>query len=339
MSLPNDAERRKPLRSNANGDGNDHGALELPDVSGLSNADAAQMYAKAGIHVIPIEPGTKNPGSYLGRGWPDRASDDPETVREWWRRWPKAGIATHVGGGGLLVVDVDVPENVPEWLWTLLESAVFRRTATNPQSKRGHYFYRLRPGEMFGCGLGRLKPPKGERWGEVKCYGGAVVLGPTHHPRDGGHYASGPGGTLSYLPAEIADGLNAPDVDRVEVVTPGELSARVKTFLETNTDNDAPRALESICRSFDPTPTNRHASMWDALCWAMREAKAGRFPAKHAADELREQWIAAIGGEYRGGDPDEFNRMVRDAISAADADGTRDELATSSRHGRLGSPI
>jgi len=327
MSLPNDPRRRKWLRDNENNRISGNSASELPDVTDLTNADAAQMYAKAGFHIVPIKPGTKNPGSYLGQGWPARATDDLAIVREWWERWPDAGIASHVGGCGLVVVDVDVPENVPDWLWTLLQSAVFRPTTTDSENKRGHYFYRLRPGEVFGCGLGRLKPPKGERWGEVKCYGGAVVLGPTRHPRDGGHYATAPGGALSLLPAEIARELNAPDVNRVEPVNAGELAARVRAFLGEHTDNDSPHALGPICKSFDTTPSNRHSRMWDALCWAMREAKAGRFSATDAVDALRERWTDAIGAQYRSGDPDEFDRMLRDAVAAADADGTREELA------------
>ena len=58
----------------------------------------------------------------------------------------------------------------------------------------------------------------------------------------------------------------------------------------------------------------------------MREAKAGRFPAKRAVDALRYLWTEAIGGEYRDDDPDEFDRLLRDAIAAADADGTVAEL-------------
>ena len=96
----------------------------------MSNAEAAEAYAKAGIRVVPIKPGTKNPGSYLGRGWPARATCDLDTVRRWWRKRPDAGIAIHVGGSGLLVIDVDIPENVPDWLWPLLERAVFRRTTS-----------------------------------------------------------------------------------------------------------------------------------------------------------------------------------------------------------------
>ena len=87
-----------------------------------------------------------------------------------------------------------MPENVPEGLWPLLERAVFRRTTSNPESRRGHYFYRLRPDEMFGNGLGQLKLPNGKKWGEVKCYGGGLVLAPTVHPKavDGHQYHSGP---------------------------------------------------------------------------------------------------------------------------------------------------
>ncbi|WP_082276935.1 bifunctional DNA primase/polymerase [Mycobacterium ostraviense] len=86
MILPNGNDPRKRLHHNESGGINSNSAVELPDVTGLSNAAAAQMYAKAGLHVVPIKPGTKHPGSYLGRGWPARASADLEVVSDWWRR-------------------------------------------------------------------------------------------------------------------------------------------------------------------------------------------------------------------------------------------------------------
>ena len=56
---------------------------------------------------------------------------------------------------------------------------------TDPDAKRGHYFFSLTQGQRFGCGLGKLKLPKGEKWGEVKCFGGAIILGPTDpHPKE-----------------------------------------------------------------------------------------------------------------------------------------------------------
>ena len=323
------AARRGPVRLRIWGGQPEDGAAELPDVTGMTNAEAAEAYAKAGICVVSIRPGTKNPGSYLGKGWPQLATCDLDTVRGWWRRWPTAGIATHIGASRLLVIDVDHPEHVPEWLWRLLELAVFRPTTSNPDSRRGHYFYRLRPGDRFGCGLGKLKPSQGNRWGEVKCYGGAVVLGPTQHPRaaEGGEYGTGPAGSIPLVPVEIADKLNAAsDPGEHRSLTPGELDDNAKRFLAKYTDDREPHALDPICGSFDPRPSSRHPSMWDALCWAMREGKAGRFPVQRAVDELQHQWQTAIGGEYRNDDPDEFNRLLRDAIAVADADGTVEEL-------------
>lgn len=317
MSLSEKPTRRNPMRAALN----DDEALVLPDVGRLKNAEAAEAYAKAGIPVVPVKPGTKNPGSYLGRGWPQRASTDLETVREWWRRWPLAGIATHVGGAGLVVIDVDAPENVPDWLWALLETSVFRRTESDVSSRRGHYLYRLRPGDRFGSGLGKLKTPRGTKWGEVRCFGGGLVLAPTEHPRtaEGGAYTSGPDEPLPYRPDALADKLSAiADPGEYRPLTLAELDATARAFVAAHTDAREPYALTPILAEFDPTPGGRHGSMWDVLCWALREAKAGRFPAQAAVDELRDRWTAAFDDGNRVPDPDEFNRMVRDAIPVAD---------------------
>lgn len=295
------------------------GATELPDVTSMSNAEAALVYAKAGIPVVPIRPGTKNPGSYLGKGWPHRATTNADTIRDWWTRWPDAGIAMHVGGARLLVIDVDAPERVPAWLWPLLEKAVFRGTTSDPDSRRGHYLFRQRSTDHLGNGLGRM--PKG--WGEVRGYGGAIVLGPTAHPRaaEGGHYASGPAaGTIPLLPLEIAKRLNQVPgaAETTRHLTRAELAETTTAFFAKNVIDSEPYALDPICRRFDRTEGGRHDSMWETLCWAMREAKAGRFPAQRAADALRCLWREAIGAEYRNGDPYEFDRMLCDAIAVAD---------------------
>jgi Bifunctional DNA primase/polymerase, N-terminal/AAA domain len=317
MSLTDLPDRRKTERDKVNGDR----VTELPDVTGMSNAEAAEEYAKAVIRIVPIRVGTKNPGSHLGSGWPARATCDLNTVRDWWGRWPDAGIAMHVGRSLLLVIDVDNPENVPAWLWKLLETAVFRPTTADPTNRRGHYFYRLRPGDRFGGGLGKLKPPKGRGWGEVRCYGGAIVLAPTMHPRaaEGGHYGTGPSEPIPFVPDEIANKLSsAPDVDEHRSLTPGELAENAKQFLRAYSDDREPGALGPILRSFDPTPGGRHGSMWDALCWALREGKAGCFPVKRAIDELRKLWTGAFGDDGRAPHNDEFERMVRDAVAVAD---------------------
>lgn len=297
------------------------GSPAWPDVRGLTSAEAAEAYAKAGIPVVPVRPGTKHPGSYLGQCWPQRATTDLNTIRDWWMRWPDAGIATHVGGAHLLVLDVDAPDKVPEWLWSLLELAVFLPTTSDPESKRGHYVYRQRPGDRFGNGLGKLKQPKGKNWGEVRGYGGGLVLAPTVHPRadEGGAYTAVPEQPINCVPDTIADKLNAvADVSEHRPLSLDELDANAKAFLAAYADEREPYALVPILAAFDSTPGGRHASMWDAMCWGLREAKAGRFAAQRAVDELRARWDAAFEGGSRIPDPDEFNRMVRDAAPVAD---------------------
>jgi len=154
---------------------------------------------------LPTRPSDiKNPGSYIGFGWQNRTTDDLETVREWWKRWPDAGIALHPGPSGFLVFDPDLPDNVPDWLQKHFDTALFRPT-DEIDSKRGHRFFSLAQGQRFGCVLGKLKPPKAEKWGEVKCFGGVVIVGPTEHPRVGGRYATGPGGNPILVPDEIAE--------------------------------------------------------------------------------------------------------------------------------------
>ena len=99
---------------------------------------------------------------------------------------------------------------------------------------------------------------------------------------------------------------------------PGELDAKAAAFLAEYTDDREPHALgPDMPEIFTRRRATGTLSMWDTLCWAMRKAKAGRFPAQHAVDALRYLWTEAIGGEYRNDDPDEFNRLLRDAVAAA----------------------
>ena len=154
------------------------------------------------------------------------------------------------------------------------------------------------------------------------------MMAPSAHPRaaEGGVYSSGPTELIPFRRNEIADKLNgAPDPGECTPLTPGELDDNAKRFCETYTDDREPNALDPILRNFDPTPGGRHASMFDTLCWGLEEGKAGRFPAQRAVDELRERWQAAIGGDCRNDDPDEFDRMVRDAVMRAD-DKSAEEL-------------
>jgi hypothetical protein len=84
---------------------------------------AALAAAERGWHVFPLRPGTKRPalhgqntcprtGPCAGghRKWEQRATVDPDRIRQAWARAPyNVGIAT--GPSGLVVIDLDVPKS------------------------------------------------------------------------------------------------------------------------------------------------------------------------------------------------------------------------------------
>jgi RecA-family ATPase len=68
---------------------------------------AALEYAGRGWKIVPCHPETKLPA--LGEGWTKLASDDPATVRAWWKRWPGAMCGVLCGPeSGIWALDLDV---------------------------------------------------------------------------------------------------------------------------------------------------------------------------------------------------------------------------------------
>ena len=83
----------------------------MPSPANLSTPLAfALAYAAMGWHVLPLEPGAKQPlGRLVPRGMHD-ATTDPEVIRGWWQRSPQAGIGIALAQSGLVAIDVD-PRN------------------------------------------------------------------------------------------------------------------------------------------------------------------------------------------------------------------------------------
>ena len=70
----------------------------------------ALAYAQIGWHVLPLEPGQKQPlGRLVPRGMLD-ATTDLQTIRSWWMRHPTAGVGVALAQSGLVAIDVD-PRN------------------------------------------------------------------------------------------------------------------------------------------------------------------------------------------------------------------------------------
>ena len=81
--------------------------LTVPVIdAGADVLTAALAYAAAGIYVLPVARGSKNPGSVVGKNWHTKSSRDPQQIAAWFAG-ADHGIALHCGRSGLVVFDVD----------------------------------------------------------------------------------------------------------------------------------------------------------------------------------------------------------------------------------------
>lgn len=84
-----------------------------PPRPAVTTLAAALWYAQQGLHVFPIQQGQKIPHPRT-RGCKD-ATTDPQTIHEWWARWPGSNVAIATGH----VVDVIDFDGLPGHLaWT-----------------------------------------------------------------------------------------------------------------------------------------------------------------------------------------------------------------------------
>ena len=305
----------------------------LPDVTEMTNADAAAAYAEAGIHIVPVPPGTKNPGGYLWVGlaatgnltWPPCATGGTAG--------PMLGSRCTWAGPGF-----GHRRGQPRQRARVVVEAV-GASGFSPDDHRSGYSARTLP-------LPATRGPSGPGMDSASSAAEGQDLGRGQVRRrraDAGaeHAPEGSRRRCLQFWAGRADPtgtrrdcqLNAaPETDEFRPLTPGELDEQATRFLQAYNDESETHALGPILRNFDPTPGGRPRSTPDTLCWALREAKAGRFGAQRAVHELRELWIKAIGGSCRSDDPDEFNRMVRDAVPVADQQSAEELRARANRN-------
>lgn len=134
--------------------------------------------------------------AYAARGWPVfpcradktpltengvlQATTNRATIERWWRRWPKANVATHVGEAGLMVLDLDPGHSVAE-----IEKAVgpLPKTKLVQRSPRGgtHLFFALDEGEIVSPSASKLA-----RHVDVRSFNSYVLLAPSR-TKDGAY--------------------------------------------------------------------------------------------------------------------------------------------------------
>jgi putative DNA primase/helicase len=190
--------------------------------------ESALHYAAAGWPVFPCNPRTKQPlvkgdtdpetGKPIpATGGVKKASTDPEQIRAWWKRWPKAMIGLACGNAaGVFVLDVDagVDKDTGEEFTLAALLAQLREelgeelpeTWTVATPRGGRHFYFQLPAPDFGNTKGKL-PLRFDVRGE----GGYVVLPPSRRD-DGKSYtwlqAPGPGDLAAVAPPALIDCIN-----------------------------------------------------------------------------------------------------------------------------------
>ena len=134
---------------------------------------AALDLTRHGWRVFPLRPRGKEPLIEGGRGYLD-ATTDPEVIREWWRRWPKANIGVACAPSGLVVLDVDPRHDGDTTIHQLTTS--HGRLPPTVSARTGgdgwHLVFKLPPGVLRG----ELGPGL-----DIKC-NGYIVAPPSGHP-------------------------------------------------------------------------------------------------------------------------------------------------------------
>jgi hypothetical protein len=134
---------------------------------------AALDYAARGLPAFPVR---QNKAPYTARGFKD-ATCDEATIREWWRKWPDAGIGIPTGfASGWLVLDSDPRHGGDVSLCELIEEyGDLPETLEAETGGGGHHIIFEYP-ELAALGNSRGQLPEGL---DVRGEGGYIVVAPS----------------------------------------------------------------------------------------------------------------------------------------------------------------
>ena len=268
--------------------------------------DAALAWAADGFYVVPIDSTTKNPGTVVGKGWPDKSSRDPQQIEKWFQAGSHYGLAIHLGKSGAIAFDVDDPTQLPNRLreWITLESVPFQSTRSG-DPLRGHYIFATPEGSTYGNSKGQLKGA----WGEVRGKNGIIVTSPTPHSKqaDGGQYVWKRTGEVPLLPYALQRLLPQSRYQSVQSIE----MAEADTFFANYSKSDCEQVLET--RLIDGKcwflRGSRHDACRDLLLVCLKDARAGLYSAKTAVEAIASLFFS-IKPQDQWSSPREFVDMV-----------------------------
>lgn len=228
----------------------------------------ALALAAKGFRVFPIQPRQKAPP--LLSGWPQRASSDPDVVRDYWIAVPDANIG--ISCEGMAVVDVDVAKGGDESFAKLEMINGFPDTLTvrTPTGGR-HVYYRSAvavPNSVGALGVGL----------DMRSAGGYVVAPGSEV--ESGRYVVEQDTPIADAPAWLVDRVGrvqerVQPAERATVDAPAEVVDRARDWLAgqlpaiEGTGGDA-HTFKVICGLRDMGVSSGQASVlleaWNATC-------------------------------------------------------------------------
>lgn len=169
-----------------------------------SKRDTALALAARGFAVFPIAEGRKD--RPLIKAWQRRASTDPQRLKRWWARFPRANVGVAAGLSHLVVIDLDRKnghDGPASWAALCREHGIHAQTVTVRTPSGGlHLWYQAPLGTELGPTAGLLGDGIDTRAGP-----GYVLVPPSS--TSAGHYTWGAGSHIAPLPDALRELLEA----------------------------------------------------------------------------------------------------------------------------------
>lgn len=289
---------------------------ELPD----DILGAALAYAAAGWYVLPVDPGTKHPGSVVGKRWQEQSSRDREVIIGWFAGSSHA-LALHVGRSGAVAFDVDDPASLPPTLALAIASESPPYQSTRPDvTGRGHYLFAAEAGTIGNSG-GDL----GSSWGEVRGFNGIIVVEPSKHSEhsSGGLYTWQRRGALPEPPSDLVTALRPPSQASANAD-----SGDVGAFLSELPDGSCgivEHRLSSALTTLEARTASRHDTARDTTLSLCALGDMGHRGVSTALESLRDGYMASVVGSDGVIPPEriaDWNRMLTGAVDTVTAEPT-----------------
>jgi hypothetical protein len=293
--------------------------LSVPTFSGTESVlECGYAYVDCGWWLVPIRRSSKHPGSILGKGWPEKSSNQKSQLDIWFKGQSDRGIALHTGKSGAFVVDVDNPEELTQSMKKVLREtgAPYQSTRTNAVG-RGHFVFAVPSGVRYTNSAGSL----GTSWGEIRTGNSVIIAEPSVHVKaeEGGRYKWLTGGSVPLLPIEISSKLRTRasfggDLEGVIALGDSALETFVSSLDEALAGELLRIRVEQALPNF--RRGSRHNALILFLLYGFLDARAGLYPAVdmiHAGLEVftrfkpLEEWTS----------PSEFWDLVKWTAAAA----------------------